>query len=104
MPEGFCIAAVLERANPADALVLVNGTSLRSVPHGGCVGSSSLRRQSQLLALRPDITVKPLRGNVNTRLQKLEQGQYDAIILASAGLERLGVGACNSIVLPSIVA
>ena len=93
MPEGFCIAAVLERANPADALVLVNGTSLQSVPHGGCVGSSSLRRQAQLLALRPDIIVKPLRGNVNTRLQKLEQGQYDAIILASAGLERLGMHA-----------
>lgn len=91
MPEGFCIAAVLKRANPADALVTLEGGNLQSVPQGGCIGSSSLRRQAQLLALRPDIVVKPLRGNVNTRMQKLEQGQYDAIVLASAGLERLGM-------------
>ncbi len=90
MPERFCIAAVLERANPADALV---GKNLGELAQGARVGSSSLRRQAQLLALRPDIRVEPLRGNVNTRLQKLEDGQYDAIILACAGLERLGLEA-----------
>lgn len=90
MPEGFCIAAVLERANPADALV---GKNLGELAQGARVGSSSLRRQAQLMALRPDIRVEPLRGSVNTRLQKLEDGQYDAIILACAGLERLGLEA-----------
>lgn len=90
MPEGFCIAAVLERANPADALI---GKNLDELAQGARVGSSSLRRQAQLMALRPDIRVEPLRGNVNTRLQKLEDGQYDAIILACAGLERLGLEA-----------
>lgn len=88
MPEGFCIAALLERANPADALV---GNSLDELRRGARVGSSSLRRQAQLLALRPDICVEPLRGNVNTRLRKLENGEYDAIVLACAGLERLGL-------------
>lgn len=87
MPKGFSIAAVLERANPADALV---GNSLDDLQRGARIGSSSLRRQAQLLALRPDIRVVPLRGNVNTRLKKLEDGQYDAIVLACAGLERLG--------------
>ena len=88
MPQGFCIAAVLERANPADALV---GKSLADLKQGARIGSSSLRRQAQLLALRPDIRVEPLRGNVNTRLKKLENGEYDAIVLACAGLERLGL-------------
>lgn len=88
IPQGFCIAAVLERANPADALV---GKSLDDLQHGARIGSSSLRRQAQLLALRPDIRVEPLRGNVNTRLRKLEDGEYDAIVLACAGLERLGL-------------
>ena len=88
MPQGFCIAAVLERANPADALV---GKSLADLKQGARIGSSSLRRQAQLLALRPDIRVEPLRGNVNTRLKKLEDGEYDAIVLACAGLERLGL-------------
>ncbi len=90
MPEGFCIAAVLERANPADALV---GKNLGELAEGARVGSSSLRRQVQLMALRPDLRVQPLRGNVNTRLKKLEDGQYDAIMLACAGLERLGLEA-----------
>jgi len=90
MPEGFCIAAVLERANPADALV---GKKLSELAQGARVGSSSLRRQAQLLALRPDVRVQALRGNVNTRLKKLEDGQYDAIMLACAGLERLGLEA-----------
>jgi hydroxymethylbilane synthase len=91
MPGGFCIAAVLRRANPSDALVTVDNRGLQSVPQGGRIGSSSLRRQAQLRALRPDIVVEPLRGNVNTRLAKLERGEYDAIVLASAGLQRLGM-------------
>ena len=93
MPPGFCIAALLERANPTDALVSANGKSLQDLPHGALVGSSSLRRQAQLKAYRPDIDVRPLRGNVNTRIRKLQDGEYQAIILASAGLERLGMQA-----------
>jgi hydroxymethylbilane synthase len=91
MPQGFCIAAVLERASPADALVSANGCSLSDLPDGAGIGSSSLRRQAQLLALRPDLSVSPLRGNVATRLNKLDNGDYAAIILACAGLERLGL-------------
>ena len=93
MPPGFCIAAVLERASSADALVSANGGGLDDLPKGAIVGSSSLRRQAQLLALRPDVTVNPLRGNVATRLGKLDSGDYQAIILASAGLQRLGLEA-----------
>ena len=91
MPPGFCIAAVLERANPADALVSADGIGLAELPDGAVIGSSSLRRQAQLLALRPDVTVNPLRGNVATRLGKLDSGDYQAIVLASAGLQRLGL-------------
>jgi hydroxymethylbilane synthase len=89
MPEGFCIAAVLERANHADALVSGDGVQLDELPQGALLGSSSLRRQAQLKMMRPDLRVEPLRGNVNTRLSKLTNGDYDAIILAAAGLERL---------------
>jgi hydroxymethylbilane synthase len=89
MPPGFCIAAVLERANHADALVSANGGDLDTLPQRALVGSSSLRRQAQLMLMRPDLRIEPLRGNVNTRLAKLENGDYDAIILAAAGLERL---------------
>jgi hydroxymethylbilane synthase len=89
MPDGFCIAALLERANYADALVSPNGGQLEDLPRGARVGSSSLRRQSQLKMMRPDLKIEALRGNVNTRLAKLENGDYDAIILAAAGLERL---------------
>ena len=91
MPDGFCIAAVLERANHADALVGREGRELKSIPNGARIGSSSLRRQAQLKLLRPDLSIEPLRGNVNTRLAKLENGDFDAIILAAAGLERLGL-------------
>jgi len=91
MPDGFCIAAVLERANHADALVGGKECSMNTLPHGARVGSSSLRRQAQLKLLRPDLLIEPLRGNVNTRLAKFENGDYDAIILAAAGLERLGL-------------
>lgn len=91
MPPGFCIAAVLERANPADALLTNDGKTLDELPLGARIGSSSLRRQAQLRALRPDVVIEPLRGNVNTRLAKLEAGDYDAIMLACAGVQRLGL-------------
>jgi hydroxymethylbilane synthase len=93
LPTGFCIAAVLERASSADAFVSASDKTFTQLPHGACIGSSSLRRQAQLKAQRPDLKVQPLRGNVNTRLQKLREGQFDAIILASAGLQRLGLEA-----------
>ncbi len=89
MPDGFCLAAMLERANHADALVSPNGEQLTDLAQGALVGSSSLRRQAQLKMMRPDLRVEPLRGNVNTRLAKLDNGDYDAIILAAAGLQRL---------------
>ncbi len=91
MPDGFCLAAMLERANHADALVGRGGCVFDSLPHGARIGSSSLRRQAQLKMMRPDLNIEPLRGNVNTRLSKLDRGDYDAIILAAAGLERLGL-------------
>lgn len=89
MPPGLVLDAVLKRANPYDALVCREHHSFEQLPVGSVVGTSSLRRQSQLLALRPDLQVKDLRGNVGTRLAKLDAGEYDAIILACAGLERL---------------
>ncbi len=91
MPAGFTIAAVLERANPADALVSREGVDFQGLPDAARIGSSSLRRQAQLKMLRPDVFVEPLRGNVNTRLDKLDSGEFDAIVLAAAGLERLGM-------------
>ena len=92
MAAGLVLDAVLPRANPFDALVSRNNHSLAELPAGSRVGTSSLRRRSQLLALRPDLVVNDLRGNVDTRLRKLDEGQYDAIILACAGLQRLGWG------------
>ncbi len=86
----FAIGAVLERADPADAFVSVNFARLDTLPKNAHVGTSSLRRQAQLRAVRPDLRIGDLRGNVNTRLAKLDAGEYDAIILACAGLERLG--------------
>ena len=91
MADGLVLDAVLPRANPYDALVSGNGRLLADLPAGSRIGTSSLRRKSQLLALRPDLKVDDLRGNVDTRLRKLDEGQYDAIILACAGLERLGL-------------
>ncbi|HEX3895624.1 MAG TPA: hydroxymethylbilane synthase [Rudaea sp.] len=87
----FSIGAVLERADPADAFVSVNFARLDTLPKNAHVGTSSLRRQAQLRAVRPDLRIGDLRGNVNTRLAKLDAGDYDAIILACAGLERLGL-------------
>ena len=92
MADGLVLDAVLPRANPYDALVSRNGQLLADLPVGSRIGTSSLRRKSQLLALRPDLEVADLRGNVDTRLRKLDEGQYDAIILACAGLQRLGLG------------
>ena len=88
----FVIAAVLERADPFDALVSNRWDSLDELPPGSRVGSSSLRRQAQLRARRSDLHIEDLRGNVGTRLRKLDEGQYDAILLACAGLQRLGLG------------
>ncbi len=91
LPDGFCLAATLERANFTDALVTRDQQTLADLRPNAVIGSSSLRRQAQLRLLRPDLRVEPLRGNVNTRLEKLANGEYDAIVLASAGLERLGL-------------
>lgn len=92
MAGGLVLDAVLPRANPYDALVSRDNRLLADLPAGSKIGTSSLRRKSQLLALRPDLVVNDLRGNVDTRLRKLDEGQYDAIILACAGLQRLGLG------------
>jgi hydroxymethylbilane synthase len=89
---GFALPAILERADYADAFVSNAHAGIDALPHGAIVGTSSLRRQSQLRALRPDLQLRDLRGNVNTRLGKLDAGEYDAIVLACAGLERLGFG------------
>ncbi len=92
MAAGLVLDAVLPRANPYDALVSRDKLQINELAAGSRIGTSSLRRQSQLLAFRPDLEVRDLRGNVDTRLRKLDDGQYDAIILACAGLERLGWG------------
>ena len=91
--EPFTIAAIPERVDPRDAFVSVRHESFEALPHGARIGTSSLRRQAQLKAQRPDATCVEFRGNVDTRLRKLAEGQVDAIILASAGLERLGLTA-----------
>jgi len=90
LPKGFEIAAITERQDPRDAFCSRNYSDINGLPRGARVGTSSLRRQAQLKAIRPDLEVYPLRGNVDTRLRKLEQGEYDAVILAAAGLKRLG--------------
>lgn len=89
-PEGLGLYCICEREDPRDAFVSNNYASLDELPQGSVVGTSSLRRQAQLLNLRPDLEIRFLRGNVNTRLAKLDAGEYDAIILAAAGLIRLG--------------
>ena len=91
LPSGFALAAVLEREDPRDALVSPRYATLTELPQGACVGTSSLRRVAQLAAVRPDLRIEPLRGNLDTRLRKLDEGQYDAIVLAAAGLVRLGL-------------
>jgi hydroxymethylbilane synthase len=89
---GLALVATPEREHPADALVTHAGDSLESLPQGARVGTGSLRRRAQLLHLRPDLQVLGIRGNVDTRLRKLDEGEYDAIVLAAAGLRRLGWG------------
>jgi len=91
LPEGFTLACVLEREDPRDALVSNHFSSLAGLPPGAVVGTSSLRRLVLLKALRPDLRIEPLRGNLDTRLRKLDEGQYQAIVLAAAGLKRLGL-------------
>lgn len=91
-PEGFGLHAICPRENPYDAFVSNNYDSFAELPQGAIVGTSSLRRQAQLRAKRPDLVIKDLRGNVNSRLAKLDAGDYDAIILACAGLIRLNMG------------
>ncbi len=92
LPEGFEMPCICERHDPCDAFVSNDFESLQALPAGSVVGTSSLRRESQLRARFPHLKVEPLRGNVQTRLRKLDEGQYSAIILAAAGLKRLGLG------------
>jgi hydroxymethylbilane synthase len=98
---GFEIAAITKRENPCDVFCSKKYDSIQNLPQGARVGTSSLRRQAQLMALRPDLEIHPLRGNVDTRLRKLEAGEYDAIILAAAGLNRLGKTELVKQVIPS---
>jgi hydroxymethylbilane synthase len=93
LPDGFVIACVLPRADPRDAFLSHHHASFAALPQGARVGTSSQRRQSLLRARRPDLEIIPLRGNVDTRLRKLDDGEFDAIILAAAGLTRLGLAA-----------
>ncbi|MES9991824.1 MAG: hydroxymethylbilane synthase [Candidatus Thiodiazotropha sp.] len=90
LPSGLHLPVIMQREDPRDAFVCNSYQHLDQLPEGACVGTSSLRRQCQLAEIRPDLVIKSLRGNVNTRLRKLDEGDYDAIILAAAGLKRLG--------------
>jgi hydroxymethylbilane synthase len=92
LPDGFALACVMEREDPRDAFVSGRYAGLSELPQGAVVGTSSLRRVVLLRSLRPDLKIEPLRGNLDTRLRKLDEGQYDAIVLAAAGLKRLGLG------------
>ena len=100
LPQGLKLGAIIERNDPHDAFISPKALTLEALAPGSVIGTSSLRRQAQILALRPDLKVVPLRGNVDTRLRKLEEGQADATILAVAGLMRLGMGARISSLLP----
>ncbi|MEN9713073.1 MAG: Porphobilinogen deaminase, partial [Pseudomonadota bacterium] len=91
LPEGFVLACVMQREDPRDAWVSSQYARLQDLPQGAVVGTSSLRRTVLLRALRPDLRIEPLRGNLDTRLRKLDEGQYDGIVLAAAGLKRLGL-------------
>jgi len=92
LPDGLHLAVIMQREDPRDAFVSNTHASFEELPEGAVVGTSSLRRQCQLSDRRPDLVIKSLRGNVNTRLRKLDEGEYDAVILAAAGLIRLGFG------------
>jgi hydroxymethylbilane synthase len=100
LPAGLCLAAYPRRGDPRDCLVTRQEVGLRDLPPASVVGSSSLRRRVLLLSGRPDLRVEPIRGNVETRLAKLESGAYDALLLAKAGLDRLGLTPAHASVLP----
>jgi len=91
LPDGFDLACVLDREDPRDALVSNTYATLAELPQGAKVGTSSLRRVVQLRSMRPDLVIEPVRGNLDTRLRKLDEGHFDAIVLAAAGLKRLGL-------------
>jgi hydroxymethylbilane synthase len=100
LPDGLVIACVPPRDDPRDALVSASGASLASLPRGAKVGTASLRRQAQLLRHRPDLSIVPIRGNVNSRLRKMEAGEVDALVLALCGLERLDLSGHATEILP----
>ena len=91
LPEDLALPVIMQREDSSDVLVSNNYKEIQEIPQGGVIGTSSLRRQSQIRALRPDIEIRDLRGNVGTRLRKLDEGEYDAIVLAAAGIKRLGM-------------
>jgi hydroxymethylbilane synthase len=91
LPSGLCLGAITEREDPRDVLISKNSILFSQLPKNACIGTSSLRRKAQLLHLRPDFKIVPLRGNVDTRLRKLKNENLDAIIMASAGLKRMGL-------------
>lgn len=101
LPDGLCLTAICQREDPHDALVSNQFASLDALPLNARVGTASLRRRCQLAALRPDLQLDVLRGNVNTRLARLDEGQFDAIVLAAAGLKRLGFAARIRQILPA---
>lgn len=103
IPQGLCIGAMPERENPLDVLISRNGHSIKDLPKGARLGSSSLRRGAQVRHVRPDITVHPLRGNLDTRIRKLETEGLDAIIVAAAGVKRLGLKAYITEYLPEAI-
>jgi len=100
LPDGLEIACVLARDDPRDAFLSAKAAALAALPQGASIGTASLRRQAQLLRLRPDLAVVPIRGNVDTRLKKLEAGEVDAIVVALCGLERLGKAEQATEILP----
>lgn len=100
LPDGLVIGGVLPRDDPRDALVARDGVGFAALPSGARVGTASLRRRAQLLRARPDLAVLPVRGNVNTRLDKLAEGELDALVLALSGLQRLGQGKAAGEILP----
>jgi hydroxymethylbilane synthase len=101
MPQGFCLAAITAREDPRDCFVSNSSASLEALPPGAIVGTSSLRREAQLRERYPELGVKPLRGNLDTRLAKLDRGEFQAVVLAAAGLKRLGlVGRIRAMIEP----
>jgi hydroxymethylbilane synthase len=103
LPDGLCLSVFPEREDPRDAFISKEYASLYDLPKGASVGTGSLRRSSQLLSIRPDLRIVPLRGNVDTRLKRIQAGEFDAIILAAAGLKRLGLSENLKQLLPADV-